>query len=90
MKYDEPIVGISGQVRTDDEIPYAAIAEEPIVLQTSLRARAKRKLRKARLKAAMAKWIVQELTRKYYEKYGTLEGADKESVLSSDADSEDS
>ena len=92
VQYIDPNARISGQDGPDDEdIPLATDGpgtHNPLILQTSLRARAKRKLRKARLKAAVAKFIAQELTRRYYEKYGTLEGADRESVLSSDADSD--
>lgn len=43
-----------------------------------------RKVREARLRAAVAKWHANELMVRYYERYGTTELLDGDSVLSSD------
>ncbi len=48
------------------------------------RQRALRKVREARLRAAVAKWHANELLTRYYERYGTTELLDGDSVLSSD------
>lgn len=70
----------------DSNIPYA---DETVIATTlqSPRARIKEKIRVARIKATALKWKLNELMESYYEKYGTFEGIDKESPLSSDIDS---
>jgi len=49
----------------------------------------RKKIRQARLKAAVAKLYLQRLTQKYYEKYGNFSGLEEsESELSSESDDE--
>ncbi len=48
------------------------------------RARALRKVREARMRAAAAKWRADFLIARYYERYGTTELVDGDSILSSD------
>lgn len=55
---------------------------------SSLRARALRKVREARMRAAAAKWRADTLIARYYDKYGTTELMDGDSILSSDEDGE--
>jgi hypothetical protein len=77
----------SGPVEVSSEqIPLNTI-ESSISLKTTLRSRALRKVREARLMAAMSKCTADELTLRYYEKYGELENRDSGSVLSSDSES---
>jgi len=81
----------SGQEGEDDQIPFAPDdMATGVQIQISLRSKAKYKLRKARLQAAIAKWKVKMLTQKFYEKYGNLDGADNQSPLSSEIDSDES
>jgi hypothetical protein len=84
VNYIEP--KISGQHPPEDDIPYL-MEVPPLQIQHTLRTRARNKLRKARLQAAIYRWKMNELQRKYYEKYGNLEGVDGESILSSDIES---
>lgn len=58
----------------------------PLALQTTLRSKALRKVRQARLLAAVSKARADRLVQNYYEKYGNLEDLDSNSVLSSDSD----
>lgn len=51
------------------------------------RARALRKVREARMRAAAAKWRADILIARYYERYGTTELMDGDSILSSDEES---
>jgi hypothetical protein len=80
------IITSSGQ-DVFNEIPYAQESEIPII-QQSLRSLLKKRIRKARIKAAGAKWKLNELLRSYLVKYGTLDGVDKESELSSEIESD--
>jgi len=76
----------SGPVEvTSEQIPLNTI-ESSISLKTTLRSRALRKVREARLMAAISKSTADELTLRYYEKYGELENRDSGSVLSSDSE----
>ena len=84
VNYIEP--KISGQHPPEDDIPYLMEAP-PLKIQHTLRTRARNKLRKARLQATIYRLKMNELQRKYYEKYGNLEGVDGESILSSDIES---
>lgn len=51
---------------------------------SGVRERALRKVREARLRAAVARWHANELLVRYYERYGTTELLDGDSELSSD------
>jgi hypothetical protein len=51
---------------------------------SGVREKALRKVRAARLRAAVAKWHANELVARYYERYGTTELLDGDSELSSD------
>ena len=57
-----------------------------VILKTTLRTRALKKVREARLLAAISKARSDNLVKRYYEKYGNLEGTDSGSVLSSDSE----
>lgn len=57
-----------------------------IILKTTLRTRAIKKVREARLLAAISRARSDILVKRYYEKYGTLEVTDSGSVLSSDSE----
>jgi hypothetical protein len=76
----------SGPVEvTSDEIPHDSMVNT-LSLETTLRSRALRKVRQARLIAAVSKARADGLTVRYYEKYGNLEELDSNSVLSSDSE----
>jgi hypothetical protein len=81
-----PVSVLSGQ---DDgvEIPYCEDSA-PVSIQMGLRAHLKKKIRTSRIRAAAAKWKLNELIESYYTKYGSLEGVDKGSELSSEIDSD--
>lgn len=72
---------------TFEEIPLNTI-ERTFSLKTTLRSRALRKVREARLIAAISKSTADHLAMRYYEKYGELENRDSESVLSSDSETD--
>jgi hypothetical protein len=71
----------------DTEIPFTT-SNEIIQIESTLRAREKKALRKYRIKAALVKWKLLELTAAYYEKYANNEAADRGSVLSSELNSD--
>lgn len=71
-----------------DSVPLAP-TNEVVSLNLSLRARARRKVRHARLLAAMAKWRAAQLADRYYRKYGPLPEGDRESVLSTDSEDQE-
>ena len=76
----------SGPVEvTPDEIPHNS-TDGTLSLETTLRSRALRKVRQARLIAIVSKARADALTVRYYEKYGNLEELDSNSVLSSDSE----
>lgn len=85
--YKNPaLVLISGPVEVpSDEIPHDS-TDGTLSLETTLRSRALRKVRQARLVAAVSKARAHGLTVRYYEKYGNLEELDSNSVLSSDSE----
>jgi hypothetical protein len=85
--YKNPrLTSISGPVEiTSDEIPHDSMVNT-LSLETTLRSRALRKVRQARLVAAVSKTRADRLTVRYYEKYGNLEELDSNSVLSSDSE----
>lgn len=60
--------------------------ESTLSLKTTLRSRALRKVREARLLTSISKARSDQLTLRYYEKYGELENHDSGSVLSSDSE----
>jgi hypothetical protein len=70
---------------TSEQIPFDN-DEDTLALRTTLRSRAIRKVREARLMAAISKATADRLTLRYYQKYGELENRDSESVLSSDSE----
>ncbi len=68
-----------------DAVPEAGGAPAGFDLRISgVREKALRKVREARLRAAVAKWHANELIVRYYERYGTTELLDGDSELSSD------
>jgi hypothetical protein len=74
----------SGPVEiTTEDIPNDS-TDKTFSLDTTLRSRALRKVRNARLIYAISKQRADALTVKYYERYGELENLDSNSVLSSD------
>lgn len=87
VNYTSPVALIaSGPVEiTFDEIPHDS-TDDPLSLETTLRSRALRKVRQARLIAAVSKARADSLSVHYYEKYGNLEELDSNSVLSSDSE----
>lgn len=76
--------GVSGQDAID-EILFSN-SDDTIVIEQSLRARARRLIRKFRIMIAHKKLKLSELTLEYYNKYGNDEGNDNESILSSDTE----
>jgi hypothetical protein len=72
---------------TSEQIPLHN-DESRLSLKTTLRSRALRKVRQARLLASISKAISDKLTLRYYEKYGELENRDSGSVLSSNSESD--
>ena len=70
---------------TSDEI-LCDSTETSLQLRTTLRSRALRKVREARLISAVSKARADALTLRYYEKYGDLEYLDSNSILSSDSE----
>jgi hypothetical protein len=97
VEYDvTPQVNLSGASQ-DMKLEYVEPNDLPfedgneiVQMNTSLRSRARRKVRLARLHASMAKWRASQLTARYYERYGTLEGGKDgaESILSTDSEME--
>jgi len=87
VNYTSPLALIaSGPVEiTFDEIPHDS-TDDALSLETTLRSRALRKVRQARLIAAVSKARADFLSIRYYEKYGNLEELDSNSVLSSDSE----
>ena len=85
--YKNPILtSISGPVEiASDEIPHDS-TDGTLSLETTLRSRALRKVRQARLVHAVSKARADALIVRYYEKYGNLEELDSNSVLSSDSE----
>jgi len=85
--YKNPIfTPISGPLEvTSDEIPHHS-TDGTLSLETTLRSRALRKVRQARVVYAVSKARADALTVRYYEKYGNLEELDSNSVLSSDSE----
>ena len=65
-------------------LPDKAVAKQP-VLTMSEQKRLRKKIRQARLKCALARLHVEQITEKYYKKYGNFDGlSDADSELSSD------
>lgn len=85
--YKNPILApISGPVEVaSDEIPHDS-TDDALSLETTLRSRALRKVRQARVVYAVSKARADALTIRYYEKYGNLEELDSNSILSSDSE----
>lgn len=74
----------SGADDASDSIPLGGQDSQVLELQKDTRERALRKVRQARLQAAVARWQANELARRYYERYGAIEHLDGKSILSSD------
>jgi len=73
------------------EAPPPVAAPQPTTSISPVRTTSemRKKIRQARLKAAVAKLYLQKLTQKYYEKYGNFSGLEEsESELSSESDVE--
>ena len=63
-------------------------AREPVAIDSSPRSRAIRKVRMARLLAAVSKARVARLTKRFYERYGSLEVSVDDPILSSESEDE--
>jgi hypothetical protein len=87
VEYKNPrFASISGPVEiTSEDIPHDSVVDT-LSLETTLRSRALRKVRQARVVYAVSKARADALTVRYYEKYGNLEELDSNSVLSSDSE----
>lgn len=81
-----PLLPSSGPVDESIDIPYASDLTVATIVKSS-RARTKERIRRARIRAAKSKWKLNMLLDSYYSKYGSIEGLDKESELSSEIDS---
>lgn len=81
----KPVSG-TGPIEVGSEQFPLNTVESVFSLTTTLRSRAVRKVREARLMAAISKSQADRLTLRYYEKYGEFENRDSESVLSSDSE----
>jgi hypothetical protein len=81
-----PLLPSSGPIDDSVHIPYAEDLTVATIVK-STRARAKERIRRARIRATMLKWKLNDLLDSYYTKYGTIEGVDKDSELSSEIDS---
>lgn len=69
-----------------DTIPFEAAG--PIVQGPATRSRERQRIRRARLKAALAQLRAERLAERYYDRYGTLAGIDGDSSLSSGSNSD--
>ena len=79
-----PISDSSGQTDVNS-IPFSD--DTPLTIFKNPRARIREKIRRARIHVAALKLKLKELTNAYYTRYGTLEGTNRESDLSSEIDS---
>jgi len=81
-----------GKADTIEPLPASPAVEPPATTSISpvrTTREMRKKIRQARLKAAVAKLYLQRLTEKYYEKYGNFSGLEEsESELSSESDVE--
>lgn len=84
QRADYTIQQSSGADDASDSIPLGESDSQILQLQKDTRERALRKVRQARLQAAVARWQANELARRYYERYGAIEHMDGKSILSSD------
>jgi hypothetical protein len=75
---------ISGPTEVQSDLIPLDSTDATLSLETTLRSKALRKVRQARLIYAVSKARADALTIRYYEKYGNLEELDSNSVLSSD------
>jgi len=83
VTYNTPKNTISGPIEIElEQIPLTDSTVLP--LERTLRSRALRKVREARLIASVSKSRADTLSLRYYEKYGNLENLDSDSNLSSD------
>jgi len=83
---DESIA--SGKDTTDD-IPFSSDGGAVLKIETSLRAILKKRIRRYRMRATFYQMRLEELTKRYYKRYGITEHTDNDSVLSNDtSDSE--
>jgi hypothetical protein len=69
-----------------DAIPFEASAQ--MVAGPANRSRERQRIRRARLKAALAQLRAERLAERYYDRYGTLAGIEGDSSLSSGSNSE--
>jgi hypothetical protein len=77
-----------GKADTLEPVPATPI-ETTSISPVRTRQELRRKIRQARLKAAVAKLYLQKLAQKYYERYGNFSGLEEsESELSSESDGE--
>jgi len=79
-----PISDSSGQTDVNS-IPFSD--DTPLIIFKNPRAKIREKIRRARIHVTALKLKLKELTNAYYTRYGTLEGTNRESDLSSEIDS---
>ena len=70
-----------------NDIPLLEV-KEPVAIDSSPRSRAIRKVRMARLLAAVSKARVARLTKRFYERYGSLQVSADDPILSSESEDE--
>lgn len=75
-----------GMLEPTDDIPYGDEEEDLTTSAALERAEHRKKVRQARLRAAMAKLRAETLTQKYFDRYGDLENEDDSPLSSSDSD----
>jgi len=82
-KREAPVSG--SELLEADAIPSDKPTKAPRILSESGQKRIRQKIRQARIKCALARLHVEQITEKYYAKYGTFDGfSDADSELSSD------
>ena len=86
LYYVQEIPSSDSSGQTDvNSIPFSD--EVPLTIFKNPRARIREKIRRARIHVTALKLKLNELTDSYYTRYGTLEGTNRESDLSSEIDS---
>jgi hypothetical protein len=79
------LVGEMQRIESASGCPPDKPVKAPPVLTMSEQKRLRKKIRQARLKCALARLHVEQITEKYYTKYGNFDGlSDADSELSSD------
>jgi hypothetical protein len=78
---DTPVSGLDNL----DSIPFSSDSGV-LKIETSLRAILKKRIRRYRIRAAFYEMRVNQLSKRYYDRYGITEQTDNDSVLSLDTD----